>query len=208
MRGLKAEGAEGAQFMSETLAGHYLADALKVFRTYKSLGEKAIAQVRDEELFVTLDPEANSIALIVKHLWGNMRSRWTDFLTTDGEKPDRHRDTEFEQDAGLTRADVERWWEEGWQIVFNAVEPLTPADVERVVLIRGEPHTVMQAINRQLAHYAHHVGQIVLLAKHFRSAEWQSLSIPRGQSEAFRQKMLAGGAAKESDADVRSKTER
>ncbi|HEX8072756.1 MAG TPA: DUF1572 family protein [Pyrinomonadaceae bacterium] len=175
--------------MSETLAAHYLADALKVFRTYKSLGEKAIAQVRDEELFVRLDPEANSIALVVKHLWGNMRSRWTDFLTTDGEKPDRHRDAEFEQTEELTRADVERWWAEGWALVFAAVEPLTPADVERTVLIRGEPHTVMQAVNRQLAHYAHHVGQIVLLAKHFRSAEWQSLSIPRGQSEAFTQRM-------------------
>ena len=171
--------------MSDTLGRHYLDDALKVFRTYKSLGEKAIAQARDEDLFVTLDPEANSIALVVKHLWGNMRSRWTDFLTTDGEKPDRHRDTEFEQDEGLTRADVLRWWEEGWQLVFAAVEPLTPADLERTVTIRGEPHTVMQAINRQLAHYAHHIGQIVFLAKHFRSHEWQSLSIPRGQSETF-----------------------
>ena len=171
--------------MSDTLGRHYLDDALKVFRTYKSLGEKAIAQARDEDLFVTLDPEANSIALVVKHLWGNMRSRWTDFLTTDGEKPDRHRDTEFEQDEGLTRADVLRWWEEGWQLVFAAVEPLTPADLERTVTIRGEPHTVMQAINRQLAHYAHHIGQIVFLAKHFRASEWQSLSIPRGQSETF-----------------------
>jgi hypothetical protein len=175
--------------MSDTLGRHYLEDALKVFRTYKSLGEKAIAQARDEDLFVTLDPEANSIALVVKHLWGNMRSRWTDFLTTDGEKPDRHRDTEFEQDEGLTRADVLRWWEEGWQLVFNAVEPLTPADLERTVTIRGQPHTVMQAINRQLAHYAHHIGQIVFLAKHFRSHEWQSLSIPRGQSETFTKDM-------------------
>ena len=178
--------------MSDTLGQHYLDDALKVFRTYKRLGERAIAQARDADLFVTLDAEANSIALVVKHLWGNMRSRWTDFLTSDGEKPDRQRDTEFEQDEGLTRADVERWWAEGWQIVFAAIEPLTPADLERTVLIRGEPHTVMQAINRQLAHYAHHIGQIVFLAKHFRSSEWQSLSIPRGQSETFNQKMQTG----------------
>ncbi len=179
--------------MSDALAKHFLDNALKVFRTYQKLGEKAIAQVSDEELFVTLDAEANSIALVVKHLWGNMRSRWTDFLTSDGEKPDRQRDTEFELNEGATRADVERWWAEGWRLVFAAVEPLMPADVERTVLIRGEPHTVMQAITRQIAHYAQHVGQIVLLAKHFRSAEWQSLSIPRGQSETFNQNLRAAG---------------
>ena len=177
--------------MSDTLGQHYLADALKVFRTYKELGERAIAQARDEDLFVVLDPEANSIALVVKHMWGNMRSRWTDFLTTDGEKPDRNRDTEFELNEGTTRADVERWWTEGWRIVFAAIEPLGPEDVERTVMIRGEPHTVMQAINRQLAHYAHHVGQIVFLAKHFRSAAWESLSIPRGQSATFNQNLRA-----------------
>lgn len=182
--------------MSDDLAKDFLDDALKVFRTYKQLGEKAMAQARDEELFVTLDAEANSIALVVKHLWGNMRSRWTDFLTTDGEKPDRQRDTEFELNEGATRADVERWWDEGWRLVFAAIEPLTPADVRRTVLIRGEPHTVMQAITRQIAHYAHHVGQIVLLAKHFRSAEWQSLSIPRGQSETFNQRLRAGQEVK------------
>ncbi len=175
----------------DALAKHFLDDALKVFRTYKRLGEKAIAQVGDEELFVTLDAEANSIALIVKHMWGNMRSRWTDFLTTDGEKQDRQRDTEFELAEGATRADVERWWDEGWRLVFAAVEPLQPEDLERTVTIRGIPHTVMQAITRQLTHYAQHVGQIVFLAKHFRSAEWQSLSIPRGQSEAVNQKLRA-----------------
>ncbi len=177
--------------MSDTLGQHYLEDALKVFRSYKTLGERAIAQARDEDLFVTLDPEANSIALIVKHLWGNMRSRWTDFLTSDGEKPDRHRDSEFVPDEGLTRADVLRRWAEGWQLVFNAIEPLQPEDLERTVMIRGEPHTVMQAINRQLAHYAQHIGQIVFLAKHLRSSEWQSLSIPRGQSETFNKDMSA-----------------
>jgi hypothetical protein len=171
--------------MSDELAGHFLADALKLFRNYKELGEKAIAQVSDEELFVMLDPEANSIALIVKHLWGNMRSRWTDFLTTDGEKPDRNRDTEFELAEPATRATVERWWTEGWQLVFAAVEPLAPEDLLRTVMIRGVPHTVVQAINRQTTHYAYHVGQIVFLAKHLRSSAWQSLSIPRGQSEKF-----------------------
>ncbi|PYS93025.1 MAG: hypothetical protein DMF64_06375 [Acidobacteria bacterium] len=171
--------------MSDELARHFLDDALKLFRTYKELGEKAITQVSDEELFVALDPEANSIALIVKHLWGNMRSRWTDFLTTDGEKPDRRRDTEFELHEPATRATVECWWAEGWQLVFAAVEPLKPEDLLRAVMIRGIPHTVLQAINRQTTHYAHHIGQIVFLAKHLRSSEWQSLSIPRGASEKF-----------------------
>jgi hypothetical protein len=185
--------------MNDSLGRHFLDDALKVFRTYKSLGERAIAQARDEDLFVALDPEANSIALIVKHLWGNMRSRWTDFLTTDGEKPDRHRDAEFELTEEATRTTVERWWDEGWRIVFAAIEPLRPEDLERTVLIRGEPHTVMQAINRQLAHYAHHIGQIVFLAKHFRSSEWQSLSIPRGQSETFNQQLHTQQTSKQTD---------
>ena len=185
--------------MSDSLGRHYLDDALKVFRTYKSLGERAIAQARDEDLFVTLDPEANSIALVVKHMWGNMRSRWTDFLTTDGEKPDRNRDTEFELSEPATRETVTRWWDEGWRLVFAAVEPLGPEDLERTVTIRGEPHTVVQAINRQLAHYAYHTGQIVFLAKHFRSSEWQSLSIPRGQSEKFNRKLSAGQAGGRTD---------
>ena len=171
--------------MSDTLGKHFLDDVLKLFRNYKELGEKAIAQVSDEELFIALDPEANSIALIVKHLWGNMRSRWTDFLTTDGEKPDRRRDTEFELHELAARETVRRWWTEGWQLVFAAVEPLQSEDLLRTVMIRGIPHTVMQAINRQTTHYAQHVGQIVFLAKHLRSSAWQSLSIPRGQSEKF-----------------------
>jgi hypothetical protein len=177
--------------MSEELGQHFLDDSLKLFRSYKELGAKAMAQVSDEELFVTLDPEANSIALIVKHLWGNMRSRWTDFLTTDGEKPDRRRDTEFELSEPATRATVMRWWTEGWQLVFAAVEPLGPEDLLRTVTIRGVPHTVMQAINRQTTHYAHHVGQIVFLAKHLKSSAWQSLSIPRGQSEKFNKHLPA-----------------
>lgn len=178
--------------MSVTLAEHYLADALKVFRNYKRLAEKAVAQVSNEEFFRALDEEANSIAVILKHLAGNMRSRWTDFLNADGEKPDRNRDDEFVVAASTTREEIMRRWEEGWAVAFAALEPLRPEDLERTVLIRGEPHTVVMAINRQLAHYPYHVGQVVLLAKHFRSASWQSLSIPRGQSEAFNRKLREG----------------
>ena len=175
--------------MNEELAKHYLADALKVFRNYKKLGDKAMAQLSDEELFRALDAEMNSVALNVKHIAGNMRSRWTDFLTTDGEKPDRQRDAEFIVDENVTRADVSRWWEEGWRVTFAAIEPLQPEDLMREVTIRQEPHTVLMAINRQLTHYAYHIGQIVFLAKHFKSEAWQSLSIPRGQSQTFNGKM-------------------
>jgi hypothetical protein len=132
---------------------------------------------------VQLDAEANSLAVIMKHMAGNMRSRWRDFLTSDGEKPDRHRDLEFEILSHEDRAEIFRQWEEGWQYLFGALEPLTTEDLGRSVTIRGEPHSVSQAIVRQLAHYAEHAGQIVFLAKHLRSSEWQSLSIPRGKSE-------------------------
>jgi hypothetical protein len=142
------------------------------------MAERAIAQVTDEQLTRTLDPESNSIALIVKHLAGNMRSRWTDFLTSDGEKPDRDRDSEFEIPPA-NRAELMRIWEDGWQRVFAALEPLSDADLSRTVTIRGEPHSVIQAIHRQLAHYAAHTGQIVLLAKHFQSDRWQTLSVPK-----------------------------
>ena len=162
----------------------YLADALAVLRQYKGMAEKAIAQLDDAQLLVALDPESNSIALIVKHMAGNMRSRWTDFLTTDGEKADRRRDTEFEQPP-VTRAELLAVWEDGWRRVFDALEPLGDADLSRTVIIRSQPHSVLRAINRQVAHYACHVGQIVFLAKHLRSAEWKSLSIPRGESERF-----------------------
>ncbi len=178
--------------MNEALAEHFLADALAVFRKYKKLGEDAMAQLDEEEFFAQIDAEANSVAVIVKHLAGNMRSRWTDFLTTDGEKPDRDRDAEFRIEAGTTRADVLRWWEAGWRTVFEAIEPLGAEDLARTVTIRGEPHTVVKAINRQLTHYAYHVGQIVLLAKHFKSEHWQSLSIARGGSEMFNQSMREG----------------
>jgi hypothetical protein len=156
----------------------YLADALAVFRQYKRLAERAMEQASDEDLTRTLDPESNSIATIVKHMAGNMRSRWIDFLTSDGEKPRRNRDSEFEAPPA-TREELMRLWEEGWGCVFRALEPLTEADLARTVYIRAQPHSVTQAINRQIGHYAMHVGQIVYLAKHFRSAEWKSLSIPR-----------------------------
>lgn len=177
--------------MNADLPSHYLDEVRRQFRGHKRLAEGALAQVKDEEFFVALDPESNSVAVIIKHLAGNMRSRFTDFLTADGEKPDRHRDQEFEMNAATTRTDVMRWWDEGWARVFSAVEALKPDDVLRTVTIRSEPHTVLQALNRQVAHYAYHVGQMVFLAKHFRSAEWKSLSIPRGQSEEFNRKAMA-----------------
>ncbi|SPE20274.1 conserved hypothetical protein [Candidatus Sulfotelmatomonas gaucii] len=172
----------------------YITDALSLFRYYKRLAERAMEQVTDEQLFAVLDPEANSIAIIVKHMTGNMRSRWTDFLTTDGEKPTRDRDSEFLAPAA-TRKDLLADWEDGWSRLFTAIEPLSDADLGRAVTIRGEAHSVMQAINRQLAHYPHHVGQIVLLAKHFASDHWQSLSVPRNKSAEFNRNVAAGEAS-------------
>jgi len=172
----------------------YVRDSIDLFRYYKSLAERAMAQCPDAALFTTLDAESNSIAVIVKHMSGNMRSRWSDFLTTDGEKPDRNRDTEFEEPP-KTRAELLELWERGWKYVFDALQPLTDADVGRTVTIRNEPHSVMQAINRQVAHYSHHIGQILFLAKHltFTSmGKWQSLSVPRGQSKQFTADVAAG----------------
>jgi hypothetical protein len=177
--------------MKTDVVSHYLDEARRQFRGNKRLADGAMAQVKDEELFVALDGEANSIAIIVKHMAGNMRSRFTDFLTTDGEKPDRHRDQEFELNPGATRQDMMGWWESGWACVFQTLDGLKPEDVMQTVTIRGEPHTVLEAINRQVAHYAYHIGQIVFLAKHFRSAEWKSLSVPRGKSEELNAKMAA-----------------
>jgi len=156
-----------------------------------------MAQCPDEGLFVMLDAESNSIAIIVKHMAGNMRSRWRDFLTTDGEKPDRNRDTEFETPP-KTRAEMVEMWEGGWKYLFDALEPLTDADLTKTVTIRSSPHSMMQAINRQVAHYAHHVGQIVLLAKHFATKagkKWETLSVPRGQSQQFTAEVAAGKRA-------------
>lgn len=173
---------------------NYHADAVRSFRNYKKLAERAIEQVTDEEFFFLIDPEANSIAVIVKHIAGNLRSRWTDFLTTDGEKPDRDRDTEFELIED-TRESLMRMWEEGWQTLFDNFEPLTADDYFRTVTIRGEPHTIVEAVNRQLTHYAYHIGQITLLAKHFRSAEWTSLSVPRNRSAQFNEFLAAQQAS-------------
>ena len=172
----------------------YLRDSLTLLRYYKNLAERAMAQVQDEQLAATLDEEMNSIAIVVKHLAGNMRSRWTDFLTSDGEKPDRNRDTEFDEPP-QNRTDLLTMWEAGWACLFSALEPLTEADLERTVTIRGEAHSVMQAINRQVAHYPYHIGQIVMLAKHFQSHAWESLSVPRRQSGEFNRRVLAGDAS-------------
>lgn len=175
--------------MSDPLGSHMLADAIGEFRKYKGMAERAMVQVDDETFFMTLDDEANNIAILVKHMAGNMRSRWRDFLTSDGEKPDRMRDTEFVIEADDTREALKVRWEAGWQLLFDALEPLTGDDLLRTVLIRGEPHTVVEAINRQLTHYSYHVGQIVLLAKHFQGDEWRTLSIARGESEQFNAQM-------------------
>jgi uncharacterized damage-inducible protein DinB len=169
----------------------YLEDSLALFRHYKRLAESAIQQVTDEQLFTTLDAEANSIAIVMKHIAGNMRSRWTDFLTTDGEKPNRDRDSEFTAPPA-TRKELLDEWEDGWTRLFRALEPLTDADLSRTVTIRGEPHSVMQAVNRQVAHYSHHIGQIVLLAKHFAHDRWQSLSVPRNRSAEFNRRVATG----------------
>ncbi len=184
--------------MERHLGTHYLENAIAEFRKLKSLADKALAQVTDAELFIALDQEANSIAVIMKHISGNSRSRWTDFLTSDGEKPDRHRDDEFETRGDETRASIMKRWEEGWECLFRALEPLRAEDLLLPVFIRGGRHTVVQAINRQLTHYAGHVGQIVFLAKHLRAGEWKSLSIPRGKSAEFNAAMDAAqkGAAK------------
>lgn len=171
--------------MNESPAQHYLADAIRTFRDYKKLAEGAFGQIGDEDFFRTLDKESNSIAVNIKHMAGNMISRWTEFLTTDGEKPERDRDLEFEMRPGTRKDEMLAYWEQGWKCVFDAVESLQPDDLMRTVTIRGQDHTVIQAINRQLAHYAYHVGQIVFLAKHFKSSEWQSLSVPRNKSAEF-----------------------
>ena len=171
--------------MNTDIAANYLEEALRQMRGHKRMGEGAMAQLKDEDFFFTLDPESNSVAILVKHLAGNMRSRFTNFLTSDGEKPDRFRDREFELTPATTRSEVMKWWEDGWRCVLGAIETLQADDVMRTVTIRGEPHTVLQAINRQIAHYAAHCGQIVFLAKHLRSSEWKTLTIPRGKSEEF-----------------------
>lgn len=163
----------------------YLEDAIRELRKYKALADRALAQVADRDFFRAIDAESNSIALVLKHVSGNMRSRWRDFRTTDGEKPDRNRDREFEVEVEDTRARVLAEWEAGWALLFETLGALAPEDLLEVVRIRDEKHTVLQAIQRQLTHYAYHVGQIVFLAKHFAGNAWRSLSIPRGKSKEF-----------------------
>jgi uncharacterized damage-inducible protein DinB len=182
--------------MAHQLTTSYVKDSLDLFRYYKKLGERALEQCPDQALGAILDQESNSIAVIVKHMSGNMRSRWTNFLTTDGEKPDRHRDTEFETPPA-TRAELLAMWEQGWKYLFDALEQLTDADLTRTVTIRTEPHSVTQAINRQMAHYSYHIGQITFLAKHFaaKSGNWSALTIPRKKSADFNARVSAGQAS-------------
>jgi uncharacterized damage-inducible protein DinB len=180
--------------MAHRLTTSYMQDSVDLFRHYKGLAERAIQQCPDEALFSSLDAESNSIAIIVKHMAGNARSRWTDFLTTDGEKPGRNRDSEFEE-SPKSRAELIAVWEQGWKILFDALAPLTEADLARTITIRTEPHSVMQAINRQIAHYSYHVGQIVFLAKHFTAKSvgtWTSLTVPRNKSQQFNADVAGG----------------
>lgn len=169
---------------NEAISRNYLEDAIRSFRSYKRLAERALEQVGDDEFFVQIDEESNSLAVMVKHIAGNQRSRWRDFLTSDGEKPDRNRDTEFEL-IDETRESLMAFWESGWATLFEALESLSADDLEKTVTIRGEPHTVVEAINRQLTHYPYHIGQIVFLAKHLRASEWKTLSVPRNRSAEF-----------------------
>jgi hypothetical protein len=178
--------------MSTDLRAQYLEEIKRQLRGHKRMADAAMAQLADQDFFVVIDPESNSIATLVKHIAGNARSRFSDFLSTDGEKPDRFRDQEFEISPATTREEVLGWWEKGWEIIFGTLDSLKPEDIERTVTIRNEPHTVLQALNRALAHYAQHVGQIVFLAKHLRSSEWKTLSIPRGKSEEFKVSKVGG----------------
>ncbi len=170
--------------MSEQILQNFLDESVSAFRNYKNLAEKAMNQVSDEEFFKTIDSEANSIATIVKHIGGNLRSRWTDFLTTDGEKPDRNRDSEFVTEMD-TRESLTEFWENGWNALFETLQSLTIEDLGKIVQIRDEDFTVVKAINRAAMHTASHIGQIMLLAKHFRLAEWETLSVPKNKSAEF-----------------------
>lgn len=170
-------------------AGNFLKESIEEFRKIKGLADRALAQIDEAQFFHLLDPETNPPALIVKHLAGNLRSRWSDFLTTDGEKPDRRRDREFELEPEDTRESLMRRWEDGWAILLAELELLSAADMTKVVTIRCEPHTVTKAIVRQLAHYGYHAGQIVQLCKHLRAGDWQTLSVARGRSEEFNREM-------------------
>jgi hypothetical protein len=176
------------------LGAAYLTDIVRTYRYYKTLGEGAIAQVRaDADLHMLIDADSNSIAIVVKHLAGNLRSRFREFLTTDGEKPDRDRDAEFDVAASVTRGEILAWWNEGWTIALQAIEALTPDDLVRTITIRGEEFLVMEALNRLATHAAYHVGQIVYLARHFASPNWTTLSIPKGASQLAKGEFKHGG---------------
>ncbi len=174
------------------LADTYRADIVRTFKNYKALGDAALAQTPDAHLHTELDPNSNSIAIIVKHIAGNLRSRFRDFLASDGEKPDRNRDGEFEMPARASRDEIVKWWEDGWSVLFGSLQSLTADDLQRTVTIRGEPFAVVEALNRSAAHTAYHVGQLVYLARHFAGDRWTTLSIPKGQSAQF-----ASGAYKQ-----------
>ena len=180
--------------MAHQFTTSYTKDAIDLFRHYKRLADNAIDQCPDDKLSAEIDPESNSIAIIVKHMAGNMRSRWTDFLSTDGEKPDRQRDSEFEAPA-KTRAELLAMWEAGWKLLFDALTPLTEADLSKTVTIRTEPHSVTQAINRQVAHYSYHIGQIAYLARHFAGSQWKTLTIPKNKSTDFNVRVASGEAS-------------
>jgi hypothetical protein len=171
--------------VSQDFANSYLVDIVRMFKNYKALGDAALAQLSDTALHTTIDPDSNSAAVIVKHVAGNLRSRLGDFLNSDGEKPERDRDAEFEVERTISRAEILRWWESGWTTAFRSLEALTPADLARTVTIRREPFGVVEALNRIATHTAYHVGQIVFLAKHLSGSQWKTLSIPKGQSRSY-----------------------
>jgi uncharacterized damage-inducible protein DinB len=177
--------------MAHEFTTSYIKDSAGLFRHYKRLAENAMAQCPDDKLCAEIDPQSNSIAIIVKHMAGNMRSRWTDFLSTDGEKPDRQRDAEFEAPP-KSRPEIMAMWEAGWKLLFDALAPLTDADLEKTVTIRTEPHSVTQAINRQIAHYSYHIGQIIYVARHFAGSQWKAVTIPKKKSREFDAKVVSG----------------
>lgn len=180
--------------MAHQFTTSYTKDAIDLFRHYKRLADNAIAQCPDDKLCAEIDPESNSIAIIMKHMVGNMRSRWSDFLTSDGEKPDRQRDTEFETPA-TTREELLALWDSGWKLLLDALTPLIDTDLSATVTIRAEPHSVTQAINRQIAHYSYHIGQIVYLARHFAGSQWKTLTIPKNKSTEFNVRVVSGEAS-------------
>jgi hypothetical protein len=173
----------------------YLQDAIKQFTYYRLLGEKTFTQLTDEQLFWQYNAESNSVAIIVKHLHGNMKARWTDFLTTDGEKPWRNRDGEFEGTIS-TRAELLNRWDEGWNCLFQALSEINKENFDTPVFIRNQEHSILQAVNRQIGHYAYHIGQIVFLGKMLQADNWTSLSIPKGKSADFNAKKMEKGQHK------------